>query len=89
MMNTSQYTVTFTYYAAVRAAAQGIHTETFTAASIAEARTQAINQHGSELEQVVARSSYLLDGLRQDGRDFELPLTRNVAVDVLPPFAGG
>ncbi|WP_435300088.1 MoaD/ThiS family protein [Timonella sp. A28] len=89
MMNSRQYAVTFTYYAAVRAASGSTHSETFTAASIADARTQAITRHGPEFEQVVARSSYLLDGLRQDGQDFDRPLTKDVAVDILPPFAGG
>lgn len=81
------------YYAAAAAAA-GTTAETVDAAGLT---LGALKQHlvaahpplpgQPRLDDVLARSSFLLDGVA--GRDDARSLGGVVALDVLPPFAGG
>ena len=50
----------------------------------------AVARHGARLDEVVRRSSFLVDGTpvgRRDPADVRLP--DGAVVEVLPPFAGG
>ncbi len=81
-------TVTVRYFAAARAAA-GVEHE---AVDMADTATVAdlvdvLRARGPELERVLARCSYLRDGIAV--RDITTPLGRAQTIDVLPPFAGG
>jgi sulfur-carrier protein len=77
---------TVRYFAGARAAA-GTSSEIVTAASMAELLTLLGERHGDRLSQVLACSSYLVDGLACHDR--AAPLADRATVDVLPPFAGG
>lgn len=46
------------------------------------------DRFGAEFSRVLARSSFLVDGVRVDV-DGNVPLGPDTTVDVLPPFAGG
>ncbi|KKE99169.1 MoaD/ThiS family protein [Mycolicibacterium obuense] len=81
-------TVTVRYFAAARAAA-GVDDE---AVDVDEAATVAdlvevLRARGPELARVLARCSYLRDGIAV--RDITTPLAPAQTIDVLPPFAGG
>lgn len=81
-------TVTVRYFAAARAAA-GVDDE---AVDVDEAATVAdlvevLRTRGPELARVLARCSYLRDGIAV--RDITTPLAPAQTIDVLPPFAGG
>ena len=76
------------YFAAARAAA-GVDDE---AVDVDEAATVAdlvevLRARGPELARVLARCSYLRDGIAV--RDITTPLAPAQTIDVLPPFAGG
>ncbi|WP_370330616.1 MoaD/ThiS family protein [Mycolicibacterium hippocampi] len=80
--------VTVRYFAAARAAA-GAETETVAlhaGTTIAEL-IDALRARDSELSRVLARCSFLRDGIAV--RDMESALGDAQTVDVLPPFAGG
>ena len=47
-----------------------------------------VREHGAELGTVLARCSFLVDGVRGDG-DGDMKVPAGATVDVLPPFAGG
>ena len=81
--------VTLTYYAAARAAAGGITQESFHASTLSDALAQAANQHGADMDKVLNISSLLREGTYVDKDTFNSTLTGDVALDVLPPFAGG
>lgn len=81
-------TVTVRYFAAARAAA-GVEYE---AVEMADTATVAdlvdvLRARGPELTRVLARCSYLRDGIAV--RDIRTPLCPAQTIDVLPPFAGG
>ncbi len=81
-------TVTVRYFAAAHAAA-GVDDE---AVDVDEAATVAdlvevLRARGPELARVLARCSYLRDGIAV--RDITTPLAPAQTIDVLPPFAGG
>lgn len=89
--------VTLRYWAAAKEAA-GIAEETITAGTLAEALAAARGQAGHEgqagqdarLRAVLARSSFLIDGMPVGTRAPEaVPLGDAVVIEVLPPFAGG
>jgi molybdopterin synthase sulfur carrier subunit len=89
--------VTLRYWAAAKEAA-GIAEETVSAATLAEALTAARGQAGedqpagqdSRLRAILARSSFLIDGLPVGTRAPEAVMLNDAAViEVLPPFAGG
>ncbi|MBI5338755.1 MAG: MoaD/ThiS family protein [Mycolicibacterium rufum] len=80
--------VTVRYFAAARAAA-GVEHETVElhpGATVADL-VDTLRSRGSALSAVLARCSYLRDGVAV--RDTRTPLGDGQTVDVLPPFAGG
>ena len=54
-------------------------------ASLDQILSQAVHLHGSSLNAVLARCSFLVNGITR--RDRALPASGEI--DVLPPFAGG
>lgn len=81
-------TVTVRYFAAARAAA-GVDDEAVDvddAATVADL-VEVLRARGPELARVLARCSYLRDGIAV--RDTTTPLAPAQTIDVLPPFAGG
>jgi len=83
--------VTLRYWAAAKEAA-GLAEETITADTLADALAAARGKPGQDarLRAVLARSSFLIDGLPVGVRAPETVLLTDAAViEVLPPFAGG
>lgn len=83
--------VTMRYWAAAKEAA-GAAEETVTAATLAEALTEALERRRSDpgFKAVLARSSFLVDGEQAGGRAPDsVTLHDGAVVEVLPPFAGG
>lgn len=74
------------YFAGARAAA-GRSEETVPASSVDELISSVAATHGRHLADVMAASSFLVDGLVC--RDHTTPIAADATVDVLPPFAGG
>jgi molybdopterin converting factor small subunit len=74
------------YFAAARAAA-GVSEEKLDAPTLAVLLDTMSERHGSALASVLARCSFLVDGLACHNRG--TPLAADTVVDVLPPFAGG
>lgn len=82
-------TVTVRYWAAARAAA-GVAEESITAPTLAAALAAGSAADNPELRRVIARSSFLVDGVPVGRRAAEdVALTDGAVVEVLPPFAGG
>lgn len=78
---------TVRYWAAARAAA-GVAEEPFEAATLGEI-VKKITRN-DELERVLRRSSFLIDGNPAGTRDPDtIVLPDGATVEVLPPFAGG
>jgi len=84
----SDVQITVRYFAAARAAA-GIETETLSvpAGTTVDGLVTGLAGRGPELKKVLARCSYLRDGVAV--RDRNVVLQTRETVDVLPPFAGG
>ena len=84
----SELTITVRYFAAARAAA-GIETETLSvpAGTTIAGLVTDLAGRGPVLAKVLARCSYLRDGIAV--RDKSVALRTRETVDVLPPFAGG
>ncbi|MET8825743.1 MoaD/ThiS family protein [Streptomyces sp. NPDC004610] len=81
--------VTVRYWAAAKAAA-GIAEEPFDAADLAGVLAAARERHPGELERVLLRCSFLVDGDPVGTRAHEtVRLAEGGTVEVLPPFAGG
>jgi sulfur-carrier protein len=83
--------VTLRYWAAAKEAA-GLAEETITADTLAGALAAACGRAGQDgrLRAVLARSSFLIDGLPVGVRAPEAVILTDAAViEVLPPFAGG
>ncbi len=83
--------VTLRYWAAAKEAA-GVAEETITADTLAGALAAAGGTAGPDarLRAVLARSSFLIDGLPVGVRAPETVVLADAAViEVLPPFAGG
>jgi len=86
--------VTVRYWAAAKHAA-GVAEETLDAATLAEALAAAVARRpaAQEFRQVLARSSFLVNGEQAHARAAEaaeaVPLAEGVVIEVLPPFAGG
>ncbi len=87
-MSVTELTITVRYFAAARAAA-GIETETLSvpAGTTIDDLVGELAGRGAELAKVLARCSYLRDGVAV--RDKSVALQTRATVDVLPPFAGG
>jgi sulfur-carrier protein len=84
----SDVQITVRYFAAARAAA-GFETEMLrvpTGTTI-DALLAVLAGRAPELAKVLARCSYLRDGVAV--RDKNVALSTNETLDVLPPFAGG
>jgi sulfur-carrier protein len=84
-------TVTIRYWAAAREAA-GLPEQQISAETLAQALDAVVTERGPDirLRDVLARSSFLIDGDRIRRQDH--PSTRladGSVVEVLPPFAGG
>jgi Molybdopterin converting factor, small subunit len=78
---------TVRYWAAARAAA-GVAEEPFEAATLGEL-VKKITRN-PDLERVLGRSSFLIDGNPAGKRDPDtIELPDGATVEVLPPFAGG
>lgn len=80
--------ISIRYFGAARAAA-GVEAETKAVAagtSIADLANQ-LGAQNPRLATVLARCSYLCDGMAV--RDAHRPLRAGQTIDVLPPFAGG
>lgn len=88
MATTTTVQVTVRYFAAARAAA-GVDEESLTlpAATTVAGLAESLSARGPELAKVLARCSYLIDGIAV--RDRATALLNARTVDVLPPFAGG
>lgn len=84
----SEVQITVRYFAAARAAA-GIETETLSVpvGTTVDGLVTDLARRGPELKKVLARCSYLRDGIAV--RDKTVVLQTRETVDVLPPFAGG
>ena len=84
----SEVQITIRYFAAARAAA-GIETETLfvPAGTTVDGLVTDLADRGPELAKVLARCSYLRDGVAV--RDKNAVLLTRETLDVLPPFAGG
>ena len=84
----SDVQITVRYFAAARAAA-GIETETLRcpAGTTVHTLVDELAQRGPHLAKVLARCSFLRDGVAV--RDKNAVLQTKETVDVLPPFAGG
>ena len=86
--------VTIRYWAAAKAAA-GVADESCEAGTLAEALASALARRpaaepGDRLRDVLARSSFLIDGAPAGTRRHEdISLTGAAVIEVLPPFAGG
>lgn len=80
--------VTVRYFAAARAAA-GTETETIDlgAGATVTDLVEGLKARDAGLARVLARCSYLCDGVAV--RDMATALTGTHTIDVLPPFAGG
>ena len=83
--------VTLQYWAAAREAA-GVETEPVEAETLAQALAEIVaRRHGDErLRSILARSSFLVDGLAAGHRvAADVVLADAAVVEVLPQFAGG
>ena len=83
--------VTIQYWAAAREAA-GVETEPVEAETLAQALAQIVARRDGDdrLRTVLARSSFLVDGLSAGHRvAADLVLADACVVEVLPQFAGG
>jgi len=78
--------VIVTYYAGAADAA-GVTTEQVDAATLGAALDALRARHDDRFAYVVSRCSLLLDG--RVTTDLATPLTADMRLDVLPPFAGG
>ncbi|MCB0950647.1 MAG: MoaD/ThiS family protein [Mycobacterium sp.] len=81
--------LTVRFFAAARAAA-GTETQTIdlpAGATLADLLDKLVETRGTGLATVLARCSYLCDGIAV--RDREMTLVDAQTIDVLPPFAGG
>ncbi len=85
---TATLLLTVRYFAAARAAA-GVESETvgITAGTTIADLVGQLSERGPRLASVLARCSFLCDGIAVRNR--AEPLRSRQTVDVLPPFAGG
>ncbi|MGH3164303.1 MAG: MoaD/ThiS family protein [Trebonia sp.] len=83
--------VTIRYWAAAKDAA-GMPEESVAAETLAGALDAVLESRGpdSRLREVLARSSFLVDGTRASKAAAEtVTLSDGVVIEILPPFAGG
>ena len=90
MQKTTRMASIFVHYWAGAKAAAGEATEHYEGATVAEALATARARHPSErFARVLRVSTVLVDGLAAHPGDLERPVTGEVRVEILPPFAGG
>lgn len=81
--------ITVFYWAGAKAAA-GVQSEQFDAETVTSALDMARAARADpRFDQVLDASSLLIDGLAIRGEALDRPVTGDVRVEVLPPFAGG
>jgi len=83
--------VTVRYWAAAKQAA-GVAEEVLAAGTLAEMLAAVLARHPAApaLEEVLARSSFLIDGEQAGNRPpGSVILREGAVVEILPPFAGG
>jgi len=83
--------VTVRYWAAAKQAA-GVDEETLDGGTLADVLAAVLARHpaGTALAEVLARSSFLIDGEQAGTRPpASVTLHEGAVVEVLPPFAGG
>lgn len=82
--------VVLRYWAGARAAAH-VETETMTAASVADALSQAkaLRPGDAEFDRVLSLCTVLVDGRAVHHEQLGAALGSDVTAEVLPPFAGG
>ena len=80
---------TLRYYAAARAAANGLDEEVSETASPAAALRVSARRHGEPMRRVQVVCSDLQDGRALRPEAATAPVAGPVTIDVLPPFAGG
>jgi sulfur-carrier protein len=77
------------YWAAAKAAA-GTAEEPYDGEVLSTVLADAVARHGTRLDEVLRRSSFLVDGTAVGRRDpAGVRLAPGAVVEVLPPFAGG
>ncbi len=81
-------TVCLHYWAGARQAA-GTETEHWTATSIGAALAAARHGRDARFGRVLSVCSLLVEGVVVRSDQMERPLTGDVTVEILPPFAGG
>ena len=88
MSTTTTVRVAVRYFAAARAAA-GTESENLTVptGTTVQALVDGLASRSTDFGRVLARCSYLCDGVAV--RDTGMALTNAQTLDVLPPFAGG
>ena len=74
------------YFAAARAAA-GVTEDVVEADTVRACLSTVEAKRGPELQRVMKACTFLVDGVQ--ARDLDRPLVGTIALDVLPPFAGG
>ncbi|HUW77433.1 MAG TPA: MoaD/ThiS family protein [Candidatus Nanopelagicaceae bacterium] len=79
-------TILIRYWAGAKAAA-GIESERIVASTVAAALEELAKSRSRELDQVIQRSSLLLDGAVVHDRN--IALVDGQILEILPPFAGG
>ena len=88
MSTTTTMRVAVRFFAAARAAAGTEAEEVIVpAGTTVQGLVDQLASRGPELERVLARCSYLCDGVAV--RDSGMALLNTQTLDVLPPFAGG
>ncbi|HEV3381906.1 MAG TPA: MoaD/ThiS family protein [Trebonia sp.] len=83
--------VTIRYWAAAKEAA-GMPEESVAAVTLADALDAVLagRESDTRLREVLARSSFLIDGTRANKAAAEsITLSNGAVIEVLPPFAGG
>jgi len=81
--------ITLRYYAAARAAANGLDEEVIETESPAAALRASARRHGEPMRRVQSVCSFLQDGRALRPEAAAVPVAGPVTIDVLPPFAGG
>lgn len=82
-------TISLHYWAGARAAA-GVETESVEAETARSALAGAIRRRSDpRFSAVLAASSLLIGGVVAHQADLDRPLTDDIVIEILPPFAGG
>ena len=77
------------FYAAARQAAGNLDEQDLAAGSLCELTAMLRHTHGERMAQVLARCSFLVDGMAVADRSVDVALPTDTTADVLPPSAEG